>query len=106
MIDELTITAKYGENVSQLWPDKRTDLIKIIRSSGIHQQMDSVMQSGIQTMPPNNQAFYNRANSGTENHLVYWLQDCLLTRKVQHLIHFHKCAKRYNLWKFAFHYLG
>ena len=74
-IDELTIEAKYGENVSQLWPDKRTDL-----SEGYPQQWytspdGSVMQSGIQTMPPNNQAFYKRDNSGTENHMIYWLQD-------------------------------
>ena len=73
--DELTITAKYGENVSLLWPDKRSDLSEEYPQQWYTSADGSVMQSGIQTMPPNNQAFYNRSNSGTENHMVYWLQN-------------------------------
>lgn len=74
-IDELTITAKYGEDVSQLWPDKRTDLSADYPQQWYTSINGSVMQSGIQTMPPNNQVFYNRENTGVENHLVYLLQD-------------------------------
>ena len=71
----MTIEAKYGEDVSQLWPDKRTDLSTEYPQQWYTSSDGSVMQSGIQTMPPNNQVFYNRSTSGTENHLVYWLQD-------------------------------
>lgn len=75
VIDELTITAKYGEDVSRLWPDKRTDLSNTYPQQWYTSTDGSVMQSGIQLMPPNNQVFYNRSNSGTENHMIYWLQD-------------------------------
>ena len=74
-ITELTITAKYGTDVSQLWPDKRSDLSTDYPQQWYTSTDGNVMQSGIQLMPPNNQVFYNRTNSGVENHMVYWLQD-------------------------------
>ena len=73
-ITELTITAKYGEDVSDLWPDKRSDLTTDYPQQWYTSATGSVMQSGIGNMPPNNQVFYMRNNPGTENHMVYWQQ--------------------------------
>ena len=78
-INDLMIEAKYGEDVSQLWPDKRDDLDEDYPQQWYTSKTGSVMQSGIQLMPPSNQVFYNKSNYGVENHLIYWMQDLPLT---------------------------
>lgn len=76
VIDELTISAKYGQNVSDLWPDKRNEELGTnYPQTWSTSQSADVGQSGIQNMPPNNASFYNNFSTSIESYYYYYLQD-------------------------------
>lgn len=57
-ITELTITAKYGQDISDKWPSKRTDLTTTYPTNWRVSQNGRTYQTGIQTMPLNGSSFY------------------------------------------------
>ena len=75
VIDKLTIKAKYGANISKLWPSQRypNDYSSswIVRKSG----WSYVYQSGIQTMPLNGATFYGYQQNGTKYRTDYYVQN-------------------------------
>ena len=60
-ITELTITAKYGQDISTLWPSRRTGLSTTYSSqwwTGEEDRNGKIYQSGIGEMPLNGDEFY------------------------------------------------
>ena len=74
-ITELTIEAKYGANISNLWPsrrypDKYESIWKVSPSRN-----DSVYQSGIELMPLNGDTFYEKpSKSGRQYQADYYVE--------------------------------
>lgn len=57
-IEELKITARYGQNISDKWPSKRTDLSTTYSANWKISKEGDTYQSGIETMPLNGTSFY------------------------------------------------
>lgn len=57
-IEELKITARYGQNISDRWPSKRTDLSTTYPANWKISETGGTYQSGIETMPLNGTSFY------------------------------------------------
>ena len=77
-IDELTITAKYGADISNLWPSRRTGLtITYPVNWNVSSDDDSYSQASISTMPLDGFIFYFKkpyTNGGYVN-TNYYTQD-------------------------------
>lgn len=66
-ITELTITAKYGQDISDMWPSRRTDLGTSYPSqwwTGETNGNNKIYQSGIGEMPLGGDEFYYEEQSG------------------------------------------
>lgn len=64
-IEELTISAKYGANISELWPSRREDVSKEYPSNWVVEfGFKTIYQSGISTMPLDGETFYYAEESG------------------------------------------
>lgn len=57
-IEELRITARYGQNISDRWPSKRTDLSTTYPANWKISETGGTYQSGIETMPLDGTNFY------------------------------------------------
>ena len=77
-IDELTITAKYGADISNLWPSRRTGLTaKYPVNWNVSSDDDSYFQASISTMPLDGFIFYFKKpyTSGGYVNTNYYTQD-------------------------------
>lgn len=74
VIEKLTIEAKYGANISSLWPSKRYpdeyDSIWLVKQN----YSQSIYQAGIETMPLNGAVFYKISSSGTKYQADYYTE--------------------------------
>ena len=77
-IDELTITAKYGANIADLWPSRRTGLSEnypSMWSTNDETPGEGPYQSGIETMPLGGDAFYYVEQNGRQYRSEYYVED-------------------------------
>lgn len=75
IIDELTITARYGQDISSLWPSRRTGLSPTYPSNWRVSPNGNTYQSGISAMPLGGTKFYYAATSGKYTiRTEYWLE--------------------------------
>lgn len=75
-ISELTITARYGQDISSLWPSRRTGLSETYPSNWKVSLEGSVQQSGISVMPLGGTKFYYVETSGEYTiRTEYWLEN-------------------------------
>lgn len=77
-IDELTITAKYGADISNLWPSRRTGLTTTYPVNwNVSSDDDSYSQASISTMPLDGFIFYFKEpyTSGGYVNTNYYTQD-------------------------------
>ena len=64
IINELTITARYGQDISSLWPSRRTGLSQTYPSNWKVSWEENTYQSGISVMPLGGTKFYYAETSG------------------------------------------
>ena len=74
-IEELTIEAKYGANISDLWPSRRTDLADQWPSMWSVEKNGNTYQAGIETMPLGGDTFYYVEQNGRQYRSEYYVQD-------------------------------
>lgn len=63
-IDNLTITAKYGENIAKKWPSRISPIWPSNWFTGKSDSNGKIYQSGISTMPLNGASFYYEKQEG------------------------------------------
>jgi uncharacterized repeat protein (TIGR02543 family) len=74
LIDELTIEARYGADISQLWPSARTGLSKTYSAIWKVERDGNIYQSNISTMPLGGDDFYSYTPSSNGEHIDYYLE--------------------------------
>lgn len=77
-ITDLTISAKYGANISALWPSRRTGLSEnypSMWSTNDEEPGEGPYQAGIETMPLGGDTFYYVEQSGRQYRSEYYVQD-------------------------------
>ena len=103
-ISELTITARYGKDVSALWPSQRTDLGNSYSSIWKVSPDGDTYQSSISAMPAGGAKFYQANKSGDYTlRCEYWLEQLDGSYALDHADEFQDRSTDWKLTKEDFY---
>lgn len=99
-IGELTISARYGQDVSALWPSQRTDLSNVYPSLWRVEPYGNTYQSNISAMPAGGASFYQTDTDGAYTlRCEYWLEGLDSEYALDHVDNFNSDNSDWKLTK-------